>query len=61
MLSVLRAVTDTIDEDDDLSSSTHVNLTLVANPKFSGDDYAEDVPFSETRTKKAHWFWPPRV
>ena len=54
-------ITDTIDEDDELSSGTHVNLTLFASPAFSGDESAEDVPYSETRTKKAHWFWPPRA
>ncbi len=54
-------VTDTISEDDDLSSGMHINLRVFASPEFAGDDDQVDVPFSETRTKKAHWFWPPRT
>ena len=51
-------INDTIAEDDDLSSDTHVNLTV-----FSADGpiVEEDVPFSDVRVKRPHWFWPPRV
>lgn len=54
-------ITDTSAEDDELSSDTHVNLRIFAGPHFEQDEVPEDVPFSEARTKKAHWFWPPRV
>lgn len=54
-------IVDTLTEVDDLSSDTHVNLRPFAGAPFSDGDVAEDVPFSEKRTKKAHWFWPPRA
>jgi len=54
-------ITDTLAEDDDLSSGTHVNLTLFVSNAYDGNANVEDVPFSDVQTKKEHWRWPPRV
>jgi hypothetical protein len=51
-------ITDTIAEDEDLSSGTHVNLTVFS---VDGPSTEDDVPFSDVQTKKAHWRWPPRA
>jgi hypothetical protein len=53
-------IVDTLAEDADLSSETHVNLHSFGSREFDPDD-AFDVPYSEKATKRHRWYWPPRV